>query len=149
MRNYTSEVLNQVILDFTDHLPSSDLTIDEEMHVEVSRQAFLEVQRRRSLDGPEIEADSDNDEDQHWEGVEITDVLGEKTLRKIQSERLRIKRRAERKMAEEIAKTCILKRRIPSSASRLQKKFPTIGKDMEEFVGSKKVGADAWRELVF
>lgn len=143
LRNYTSEVLNQVILDFTDHLPSSDLTIDEEMHVEVSRQAFLEVQRRRSLDGPEIEADSDNDEDQHWEGVEITDVLGEETLRKIQSERLRIKRRAERKMAEEIAKTCILKRRIPSSASRLQKKFPTIGKDMEEFVGSKKVGADA------
>lgn len=48
-------------------------------------------------------------------------------------------------MAEEIAKTCIFKRRIPSSASRLQKKFPTIGKDMEEFVGSKKVGADAWR----
>ena len=145
LRNYTSEVLNQVILDFTDHLPSSDLTIDEEMRVEVSRQAFLEVQRRRSLDGPEIEADSDNDEDQHWEGVEITDVLGEETLRKIQSERLRIKWRAERKMAEEIAKTCILKRRIPPSASRLQKKFPTIGKDMEEFVGSKKVGADAWR----
>lgn len=70
-------------------------------------------------------------------------MLGEETLRKIQSERLRIKRRAERKMAEEIAKTCIFKRRIPSSASRLQKKFPTIGKDMEEFVGSKKVGADA------
>ena len=138
-------MLNQVILDFANHLPSSDLTIDEEMHVEVSRQAFLEVQRRRSLDGPEIEADSDNDEDQHWEGVEITDVLGEETLRKIQSERLRIKRRAERKMAEEIAKTCILKRRIPPSASRLQKKFPTIGKNMEEFVGSKKVGADAWR----
>ena len=81
--NYTSEVLNQVILDFTDHLPSSDLTFDEEIRVEVSRQAFLQVQRRCSLDGPEIEADSDN-EDQHWEGVEITDVLGEETLRKIQ-----------------------------------------------------------------
>ena len=141
LRNYTSEVLNQVIIDFIDHLPSSDLTLDEEMRVEVSRQAFLEVQRRRSLDGPEIEADSDNDEDQHWEGVEITDVLGEETLRKIRS----VKRRAERKMAEEIARTCILKCRIPPSASRLQKKFPTIGKDMEEFVGSKKVGADAWR----
>lgn len=145
LRNYTSEVLNHVILQFTDHLPFSDLTLDEEMRVEVSRQAFLEVQRRRPLDEPEIEADSDNDEDQHWEEVEITDVLGEETLRKIQSERLRIRRRAERRMAEEIAKTCILKRRIPPSASRLQKKFPTIGKDMEEFVESKKVGADAWR----
>ena len=145
LRNYTSEVLNHVILQFTDHLPFSDLTLDEEMRVEVSRQAFLEVQRRRPLDEPEIEADSDNDEDQHWEEVEITDVLGEETLRKIQSERLRIRRRAERRMAKEIAKTCILKRRIPPSASRLQKKFPTIGKDMEEFVESKKVGADAWR----
>ena len=67
-----------VIIDFTDHLPSSDLTIDEEMHVEVSRQAFLEVQRRRSLDGPEIEADSDNDEDQPGKEWKLRMCLGRK-----------------------------------------------------------------------
>lgn len=145
LRNYTSEVLNQVILDFTDYLPSSDLTQNEEKCVEVSRQAFLEVQRRNCLENTDIESDSDNDEDQDWCGVQISRVLGEKTLQKIQSEKLRIKRRAERKIAKEIAETCLLKRRVPPAISRLQKKFPSIGKDMEEFVESKKVGADAWR----
>ena len=144
LRKYTSEVLNQVILDFTDFLPTSDLSLDEEKRVEVSRQAFLEMQRRRRTDSPDIESDSDNDQDSDWNGVQILDVLGKETLEKIQSERVRIKRRAERKIAKEITEKCILKRKVPPAVSRLQKKFPSIGKDIEDFVESKKVGADAW-----
>lgn len=44
-----------------------------------------------------------------------------------------------------IASTCIPKRKIQKRTSRVIKEHPSIGKDSEDFVKSKKVGADAWR----
>ena len=44
-----------------------------------------------------------------------------------------------------IASNCILKRKIQKRTSRVIKEHPSIGKDIEGFVKSKKVGADAWR----
>ena len=34
---------------------------------------------------------------------------------------------------------------LPKAVSKVLRKFPNIGKDIEEFVRSRKVGADAWR----
>ena len=69
LHNYSSEVLNQVLLDFTDYLPNSDLSEDEERWVQISRQAFLELQRRHLIDNQDIQSDSDNDEDPDWSNV--------------------------------------------------------------------------------
>jgi len=118
LRSYTSEVLHQILLDFTDFLPSSDLSEEEEKQVEVSRQAFLETQRRLHLNTSDIESDSDNDQDPDWNEVQVSE-LGKETIEKIQAERVRIKRRAERKAAKEIAENSILKRKVPPSVSRL------------------------------
>lgn len=144
LQNYTSEVLNQVMLDFTDYLPSSDLSENEEKRVEMSRQAFLEMHRRHFTDSQAIQLDSDNDQDSDWNNVEISDVIGKELQEKINMEKLRIKRRAARNISKEIAERCILKKNVPQGVSRLLKQFPNIGKDMEEFVQSKRVGADAW-----
>lgn len=43
LRNCSSEVLNQVLLGFTDYLPISDRSEDEERRVEISGLAFLEL----------------------------------------------------------------------------------------------------------
>ena len=46
-------VLNQILIDFADYIPFSHLTEREEQLVEVSRQAYLEDQRKPAL-GNEI-----------------------------------------------------------------------------------------------
>ncbi|XP_068761299.1 uncharacterized protein [Montipora capricornis] len=43
------------------------------------------------------------------------------------------------------AANSVLKRKVTKKVSRIIKEHPTIGSDIEEFVKSKKVGADAWR----
>ena len=145
LRNYSSEVLNQVLLDFTDYLPNSDLSEDEERRVEISRQAFLELQRRRLIDNQDIQSGSDNDEDPDWSNVEISNVVEKELQEKVKREKVRIKRRAQRKASKEITERCILNKKVPPGVSRLLKQFPDIGKHIEEFVESKRVGADAWR----
>ena len=60
-------------------------------------------------------------------------------------EKVRIKRRAQRKGSKGTTERCILNKKVPPGVSRLLKQFPDIGKDLEEFVESKRVGADAWR----
>jgi hypothetical protein len=39
----------------------------------------------------------------------------------------------------------LLSRKVPKVVSKVLNKFPNIGRDIEEFVRSRKVGADAWR----
>lgn len=39
----------------------------------------------------------------------------------------------------------ILKRKVSKKVSRIVQQFPNIGKDIEQFVQSRRVGADAWR----
>ena len=142
LRAYSSEVLHQVLLDFTDYLPQSDLTEQEEKLVELSRQAFLEVQRRKNINNEEdIESDSDNDQDTDSAHCGIDK---DELLRKVNTEKVRIRRRMQRKANKEIAENCILKRKCPPAVSKILKKYPNIGKDMEAFVESKRVGADAW-----
>lgn len=60
-------------------------------------------------------------------------------------EEVQIKRRAQRKARKETSERCILNKKVPPGVSQLLKQFPDIGKDLEEFVESKTVGADAWR----
>lgn len=59
-----------------DYLPNSDLSMDEERRMEISREASLELQRRHLIDNQDIQSNSDNDEDPDWSNVEIPNVVG-------------------------------------------------------------------------
>lgn len=145
LKHYNVEVLNQVLLEFTEYLSVSDLSEEEEQLVEMSRQAFLEFMRRQPL-SIEDEVFSESDTEIQTPCIKemqsLTDQAGKEA---IQAVRHAIKQRAKRIAAKQVASQSILKRKIPQRASRIIKQHPTIGTDIEDFVKSKRVGADAWR----
>lgn len=100
-----------------DYLPNSDLSMDEERCVEISREAFLELQRRHLIDNQDIQSDSDNDEDPDWSNVEIPNVVGKELQEKVKREKVRIKRRAQRKGSKETTERCILNKKVPPEVS--------------------------------
>jgi hypothetical protein len=63
-------------------------------------------------------------------------VKKQQRLLKRQTKRILVSNKVERRL---------LKRKLPKAVSRVLRKFPNIGRDIEEFVRSRKVGADAWR----
>ncbi|CAB3995395.1 Hypothetical predicted protein, partial [Paramuricea clavata] len=52
---------------------------------------------------------------------------------------------AKRQQAKVFAERSLLKRKVPRRVSSIVKKFPNIGKDIEDFVRNKRCGADSWR----
>ena len=142
LSHFSPEALSQLLLDFTDWLPLSNLDTQEETLVEQSRQSFLEVERQRIINEQQL-TDSESDNPDDW--LNIEDVLSEKAQAQIVKQRAIIKRKSQRTIAKRIAEMSILKRKVPKKVSRIVQKFPNIGKDIEEFVQSKRVGADAWQ----
>ena len=132
-------VLNQILIDFADYIPFSDLTEREEQLVEVSRQTYLD-QRKQALDNEIFEAESEY-EDGDW--CQINDILSNKAKAQIQQARRKIKRAATRETSKKIAKEALLQRQIPKRMSTFLK-YPDIGEKMEEFVQEHRVGADQW-----
>ena len=63
----------------------------------------------------------------------------------VQRKRNILKRTAKRLFHREIAERAILRRRVPPHASKLLKKYPNLGKDIDHFVRDNRVGADTWR----
>ena len=88
-------------------------------------------------------SDSESDNPDEWIGV--PDLRTEAGKKLIQRERRRIRQKAKRQAAKRIAEECLLKRKIPKRVGRVLRDFPDIGKEIENFVQSKRVGADAWR----
>ena len=137
-----TEVLNQVLIDFAAFIPFSDLSTTEERLVEVSRQAYLEGQRKQSLSNAVFETDSESD-DGDW--CEISDICSDEAKAKVQQERKRIKRAATRESAKLISQEALLQRKIPKKVSTIVTMYPDIGERMEDFVKKHRVGADQWR----
>lgn len=73
------------------------------------------------------------------------DYVSDDIINKIKKQRKLIRRRKKRFFTVKKTEQRLLKRKVPRAVSRILTKFPNIGKDMEEFVKSHKVGADAWR----
>ena len=146
LKHYNVEVLNQVLLEFTEYLSVSDLSEEEEQLVEMSRQAFLEFMRRQPLSIEDEEVFSESDTEIQTPCIkEMQSLTDQEGKEAIQAVRHAIKQRAKRIIAKQVASQSILKRKIPQRASRIIKQHPTIGTDIEDFVKSKRVGADAWR----
>ena len=87
------------------------------------------------------ESDSVNPDD--W--LNITDLDSEATRKMVIKQRSIHRRKAQRKFAKAVAKARLLKRKMPKRVSRILKRYPNIGSDIENFVKERKVGADAWR----
>ena len=144
LNNYSSEVLNQALLDFAHFLSSSDVSEEEDKQIEQSRQAFL-LSERQNLE-EDINSDSESDDPEEYAAIKFTGNLNDPTLRRlVKRKRNILKRKAKRLFHREIAERAILKRRVPPRASKLLKKYPNLGKDIDQFVRDNRVGADAWR----
>ena len=140
LTHYSVDVLNQVLVEFKDYLSVSDLSEEEEQLVEMSRQPFLEFVRRQPLSIEDEEVFSESDTEIQTPCVKEmqsqTDQAGKDAIHAV---RHAIKQRPKRIAAKQVAS------QIPQRASRIIKHHATIGTDIEDFVKSKRIGADAWR----
>lgn len=106
--------------------------------VELSKQVYLEHERYRAIhDGSRLAIDSDSGNPDDW----LTQDLKDQVKRKRQL----LRRKTKRIIAFKKADQKLLQRKVPKAVSKVRTKFPNMGKDIEEFVRSRKVGADAWR----
>ena len=81
------------------------------------------------------ESESDNPDD--WLSLDIQKKIKQRReLNKKKHKRMYAKKKVEQKL---------LGRKVPKVVSKVLNKFPNIGRDIEEFVRSRNVGADAWR----
>ena len=143
LKHLREDVFDELLTVFANNLSASGLNDDE--LAQVQGQAFTEYQRRQPLmiDGEAVFSESDSEEIEDHD-QEFTQWC-ENGKKRIQSVRRAIKQKAKRTIAKEIATRNVLKRKCPKRASRIVKEHPNIGRDIEEFVKSKRVGADAWR----
>ena len=88
-------------------------------------------------------SDSESDNPDEW--IDVPNLRTEVEKKLIQRERRRIRQKAKRQAAKRVAEECLVKRKIPKRVGRVLRDFPDIGKEIENFVQSKRVGADAWR----
>lgn len=142
---YSEEVINQALMDFAYWLSvgPNDVTPEEEKLIEQSRQAYLLLERERTAQ-EDIQSDSESDDPEQWINLKAHDLNGEKMREVVAQQRRNFKKRARRRYLKEVATRSLLKRKIPKRASKLLKKYPNLGKDIEEFVHENRVGADAW-----
>ena len=144
VRQLCEDEFDKLLTAFVNNLSKFGLNEEELVRAKDSYEEFAAYQRRQPL---MIEGDPSEESDS--EGVEAHE--GEFTQwcengkKRIEALRQSIKQNAKRKVAKEIANLSVLKRTIPKRASRIVKEHPIIGKDMGDFVKSKRVGADAWR----
>ena len=145
LQKFTTEALNEVLIDFAHYLSSSDINKNEERLIEQSRQAYLERERRRVMEeeNSDIESDPESDNPDDW--VDIDDISSKQAKEMVAKHWKILKRRARIHAAKAIAQAGFLKRKITKRVARVIEKYSNIAKDIEEFVREQRVGADAWR----
>ena len=118
LQSYSSEGLEQTLLDFSEFLPWSDLTDDEERLVGQSRQAYLQRQREYICSGnhDQIHTDSESDDPEAW--VDVQDALTPEGQALIRKQRAIIQRKAKREINRQIATRQILRRKVSKKISR-------------------------------
>ena len=84
-----------------------------------------------------VVTDTESDNPDDWLNLDIQ--------KKVKQRRYLNKKKHLKIFAKKKAEQQLLKRKVPKVVSKVVNKFPNIGRDIEEFVRSRKVGADAWR----
>ncbi len=96
----------------------------------------------RALNG-EVVSDAESDDPHAYTG--ITDPLSSAGKEIIAKKRATIRRRMKRRQAKAIAERRYLSRKLSKRTCKILRECPDIGKEIESFVQSHNVGADAWR----
>lgn len=144
LQNYTTDVLEHTLLEFSEFFTSSDLTDYHEGILEQSRKAFLEREQEDKVDDhDQIKTDSESDDPEAWVGVQ--DVKSSRGRALIKKHRPIIQRKAKRDINKEIAAGDVLRKENSKKVSRILAKYPNSGRNIEEYVQSRRVGADQWR----
>ena len=89
---------------------------------------------------------SDLSNEENW--VDVGEGLTEKMKSLVVNEKKKQKKRDRRRFLKLMAEKSLLKRKVPKRASKLLKQFPSLGKDIEDFVHENRIGADARESLV-
>ena len=87
--------------------------------------------------------ESESEDGEQWVGVK--DVLDEKGRQLIARKIKCLRKMAARQAAKKIANQRFLRRKRSKHVGTILHKFPDIGNEIERFVESRGVGADAWR----
>ena len=97
-----------------------------------------------AADEEEVGTSSESNNPDDWVGVQ--DVLSDKGKELVIKQRKNFQRKKRRQLAKVIADKHILRRKVPAKVCKTLVKFPTIGKDIEDFVEEHRVRADQWRQ---
>ena len=108
----------------------------------IEKELYEDDHTARALNG-EIVSDIESDDPNSYIGV--TDPFSAAGKDLVKKKRVAIHRRAKRKQAKAVAERRILARKLSKKTSKILKECPDIGKEIETFVQSHNVGADAWR----
>lgn len=95
------------------------------------------MQREAAAVNGEIVSESDSDHPDDY----IPDDVTATTLRKKVAA---IRQKCRRDCAKALSKRNSLQRKKSKKVSRILSDFPDIGKEIEDFVSERSVGADAW-----
>lgn len=133
MRDCNNEVVDKVLVDFNRDFQFMELNNNEKERTEISKQAYLNSEKVGTINNTGL-TDSESDDPEDWLNLNVKSEKGKEVLLK---QRGIIKRLAKRQQAKLIAERCLLKRKMPKRVSLILKRFPNIGKDIEEFVVKK------------
>ena len=89
------------------------------------------------------ESESNNPDD--WVKLKTKTIQSLELKAKIQKQTEIMKKFRKRLVAKEVARRCLLKRKVPNRVSRTLLKLPDIARDKESFARENRVGADSWR----
>ena len=110
--------------------------------LEVEKEHYEQDHTARALNG-EIVSELDSDDPDLY--FRVKDPLSAAGKDLVVKKRAAIHRRARRQQAKAIAERRFLSRKVSKRLSQVLKQCPCIGKEIESFVQSHNVGADAWR----
>jgi hypothetical protein len=145
---YSSEVLNQALIDSAHQLPFTYVSHGEEVLIEQSRQAFLMIEREKEPDDDIVSESESDDPELYAEVRSIEDFRDPKVKELFTHKRRLLKKKAKRKCFKEITERALMNRHVPKRASKLLKQYPNLGRDIEAFVTDNRIGAGAWRRTV-
>ena len=145
IRQYSTDLIDQVLLEFAHNIAFMDFSEEEERKVEQSRQAYLMQSRLQAPVNQDVIVVTDSESDDPDEWLSVKQLNSREGLAMIKKQRHILHCRTKRRVAKELARNCLLKRKLPKRVSAILKEFPSIGTDIEAYVRSKRCGADAWR----
>jgi hypothetical protein len=96
----------------------------------------------------EIVSDSESDNPEDWISLRGKPLYSEEVKLKIKKQHAIFQRLRKRKVAKMLSSKCLLRRKTPPKVSKTVKKYPDIGKVIEDFARERRIGADSWTGLL-